>query len=311
MNHDEIFAFIISPQEAGERLDKILALRLPSYSRTQLQAWIDEGRVGLAGKTAKASLRPEAGDLLEVILPPVSEKTIIPQALPLTIVAEDEHFVVINKQAGLVVHPAEGHEDETLVNALLARYPQLMGFAEQERAGIVHRLDKYTSGVMVAALTPEGQASLSQQFHDRVVKKVYLALCDGRPPTPSGRIDAPIGRDVTARKRMAIVSEGRPAQTDYYTLREFAKHTLLELHPVTGRTHQLRVHLAYLGCPVAGDQVYGRRQKSLPQLGRFFLHAHSLSFLHPLTGEALRYEAPLAPELQAVLDELACQEQGG
>jgi 23S rRNA pseudouridine1911/1915/1917 synthase len=230
-----------------------------------------------------------------------------PEAIPLDIVYEDADLIVVNKPAGLVVHPAAGHAHGTLVHAILARCPDLAGIGGALRPGIVHRLDRDTSGLIVIAKNDAAQFALQRQFKNRTVEKVYLALVEGIPHQLHGRIEAPIGRDPRHRQRMAVVAHGgRPAQTDYRVVEVLGHHALIEVRPRTGRTHQIRVHLASLGYPVAGDRVYGR-QRRLPALSRQFLHAWRLTLDLPSTGERRTFAASLPPDLRAVLRDLGSQ----
>ena len=225
------------------------------------------------------------------------------------LLGEVEHLVddviVINKPTGLVVHPGAGNADFTLVNALLFRWPQIATVGEPERPGIVHRLDKDTSGVLIVAKTTTGYTWLVKQFKTRKAKKSYMALVDGKPPTPTGRIETRIGRDEKHRQRMAVTygDQGRKAESEFFTVAEYRDHTLLEVNPLSGRTHQIRVHLAFLGCPVVGDQIYGRRKNSL-DTDRFFLHASKLIIRLPGNEEDSEFMAPLPADLQTILDQL-------
>jgi len=293
-----------SAEEIGERLDRALAARLEGISRSQVQALIRNELVTVNGRPVKASYRIEGGEVIRVKIPLLErEQGPGPESIPLDILYEDEHVAAINKPAGMVVHPAYGHTTGTLVNAVLARWPQLAEFGEPERAGIVHRLDKDTSGVILVAKTAEAQDSLRAQFKARAVVKRYLALVEGTLNTPDGLIDAPIGRDPAQRKRMAVVRDGREAVTEYHVLDTYADFSLLEVLPHTGRTHQIRVHLAFVGHPVVGDTVYGRRKPSI-KLKRCFLHAASLTFARPDSGELITVEAPLPVALREILDKL-------
>ncbi len=228
---------------------------------------------------------------------------ILPEEIPLDIVFENDDLMIVNKPAGMVVHPALGHSRGTLVNAVLAHLPDLKGIGGERRPGVVHRLDKDTSGLIILAKNDQAYNSLQSQFKNRKVRKVYLALVEGCPPTPEGRIDAPIGRDPSHRKKMAVVTaqKGRQALTEYLTLERFPRNTLLEVHPLTGRTHQIRIHLAFLGCPVVGDLLYGRRRQTIA-LDRQFLHAARLTIRLP--GERIErtFEAPLPQDLANVLN---------
>lgn len=290
--------------EVGERLDKALAVRLETLSRVQVQALIRDGLVTVDGRPVKASYRIEGGEVIRVRIPvPEEDQGPKPEPIVLDVVYEDANVAAINKPAGMVVHPAYGHTSGTLVNAVLARWPQIASFSEPERAGIVHRLDKDTSGVILVAKTAAALESLREQFKTRAVVKRYLALVEGMPDTPDGLIEAPIGRDPGQRKRMAVVRDGREAVTEYHVLETYADFSLLEVLPRTGRTHQIRVHLAFVGHPVVGDTVYGRRRQSI-KLKRHFLHAASLTFARPDAGEPITVEAPLPVALQDILDKL-------
>lgn len=294
----------ITVTEAGERLDKYLAAQFSDLSRAQIQALIRAGHVTVNGAAAKASLRLEGGERIRLQVPVAEESAgPEPEAIPLVVLYEDEQVAVVDKPAGMVVHPAFGHQTGTLVNAVLARWPQIAAFAEPGRAGIVHRLDKETSGVILIAKTPQALESLRTQFKARTIRKRYLALVEGLPQTPEGVIDAPIGRDSRQRKRMAVLRDGREALTEFRVVEVFASYSLLEVWPKTGRTHQIRAHLAFIGHPVVGDTVYGRRKQPFT-LKRHFLHAASITFAHPISGEPITVESPLPVALQNLLDKL-------
>ena len=293
-------------ENGSERLDHFLAEELSDYSRSRLQSFIKDGRVRVDGEPAKKfgqALVP--GQTITVILPEEHDSKLIPEDIPLDILYEDEQSIVINKPAGMVVHPAAGHESGTLVNAVLAHCDDLKGFGGEIRPGVVHRLDRDTSGIIVMAKNEKAHIFLQEQFKDRSIDKRYQALVDGAPPTPSGRVEAPIGRDPIRRQQMAILTpdKGRAAVTEYRTLKSYAKHTLIEAHPLTGRTHQIRVHMAFLKCPIVGDVLYGRRKQSI-ELNRHFLHAFRLTILLPGHDTPMTFEAPLPPELQSVLESL-------
>jgi 23S rRNA pseudouridine1911/1915/1917 synthase len=285
---------------AGGRLDQVLLGLFPEQSRSRLQQWIQRGLVTVDGKpTTKPGIRLRGGEAITVRIPPLSPSGNQPEAIPLAIVFENEDLLVVNKPAGMVVHPSAGHGSGTLVNAVLAHAPDLSGVGGEIRPGIVHRLDRDTSGLVVVAKNETTLRMLQEQFRDREVGKVYLALVDGRPPDRRGRIEAPIGRDPRHRQRMGIVSaaKGKPATTDYHLRQAFPRHALLEVMPRTGRTHQIRVHLAFLGCPVAGDRVYGHRRPSLG-VARQMLHAWRLTFRLPGQAPADRtFEAPWPDDL--------------
>lgn len=291
-------------EKAGGRLDRYLAQALPDLSRAQAQRLIRQGRVALEGGIVKPSTPVGPGMRVVVRIPPSSPDELSPQLIPLQVVYEDEDLLVVDKPAGMVVHPAHGHQEGTLVNALLARYPDL-AVGDAGRPGIVHRLDRDTSGLMVVAKTEAALEHLRRQFKGRSVRKTYKALVCGRPPSSEGVIEAPVGRDPRRRQRMAVIAGGRSARTYYELLETFAGYSLLAVSPETGRTHQIRVHLAWLGAPVAGDQVYGkergRRGKRGLGLARQFLHAWRLSF-ERLGGEGMvTFESPLPPDLEQVL----------
>lgn len=294
-------------QQAGERLDRTVAELLPHLSRAHIQRLIKEGQVTVDGETRlKPAARIAGGETIAIQIPPAVPQPLAAEQIPLDVVYQDDEVVVVNKPAGMVVHPAAGHPSGTLVNALLSRLPQLALVGGERRPGIVHRLDKDTSGLIVVALTEEARLALKAQFQERSVQKSYLALTDGLVSPPEGTVEAPIGRNRRDRKRMAVVQGGRPAETAYRTLETFDAHTLLEANPRTGRTHQIRVHLAFLGCPLAGDQVYGRRKRTIP-LRRHFLHAHRLAFCLPGSGQEISLSAPLPAGLNNVLDWLRRQ----
>ena len=303
---DQIITLNYEDSES-ERLDRFLTEQLPDYSRSRLQSFIKDGRVRVDGDPAKKfgqTLVP--GQMVTVIIPEDRPSELIPEDIPLDILYEDDQSIIINKPAGMVVHPAAGHDSGTLVHAVLAHCSDLKGFGGEIRPGVVHRLDRDTSGIIVMAKNEKAHIFLQEQFRERTINKRYLALVDGAPPTPSGRVEAPIGRDPIRRQQMAILTpdKGREAVTEYRTLKQYAKHTLIEAHPLTGRTHQIRVHMAFLKCPIVGDVLYGRRKQSIP-LDRHFLHAYRLTILLPGHDEPMTFEAPLPEELQKVLDDLS------
>lgn len=303
---DKTHALIVPPEEAGTRLDVFLA-GAPGLglSRSQAQRLIAEERVRVNGRAAKASLKLPGGAEVTVAVPPPEPLALEAQPLPLSIVHEDEHLVVIDKPAGVVVHPAPGHREGTLVNALLAHCgPELIGIGGVLRPGIVHRLDKDTSGLLVVAKSETAHQGLSAAIKARAVRREYLCLALGTLAHEACTVDAPIGRHPVQRKKMAVVERGgRPARTHLEVLERFPSYTYLKACLETGRTHQIRVHLAFIGHPVVGDPVYGRRQGNLG-LKRQFLHAAYLSFVHPVTGEKLEFRSPLPPDLAAVLAHL-------
>jgi 23S rRNA pseudouridine1911/1915/1917 synthase len=294
--------FILGTSEASDRVDRVAAELIADLSRSQVQRLIEEGRVTLNGQPVRASQAVRTGDRLEVIIPAPEPTDLIPEEIPLDIVYEDADIVVVNKPAGLVVHPAPGHPRGTLVNALLARYPNL-SVGGRLRPGIVHRLDKDTSGLLVVARHDTAHRSLVNQMKRRTVLKAYLVLVKGHMPAWEGMIDAPIGRHPKNRKRMAVVAQGRPSKTHYRVLEELGEYTLVEARLETGRTHQIRVHLAHSGQPILGDPTYGRQAGAMG-LPRQFLHAYRLGFRLPESGEYREFQSPLPEELAVVLDRL-------
>ncbi|HET6594152.1 MAG TPA: RluA family pseudouridine synthase [Anaerolineales bacterium] len=296
--------------ETPERLDKFLVGQLREFSRSRIQGLITNGLVEVNGRLAKKTGQIlEDGFSVTVRIPPVAPTGLIAEDIPLDIVFENEDLIVVNKPAGMVVHPAAGHASGTLVNAVLGYEPDIEGIGGEERPGVVHRLDKETSGLILLAKNERAHRWLQDQFRLRKVEKTYLALVDGKPPTPSGRVESHIGRDPSHRKRMAIVPEsrGREAISEYKTVDSFRAHTLLEFHPLTGRTHQIRLHCAFLGCPIVGDEVYGRKKFSV-DIRRHFLHAYRLKIALPDEQEARLFEAPLPEELERILISLRKEE---
>jgi 23S rRNA pseudouridine1911/1915/1917 synthase len=257
---------------------------------------------------AKASQRLAGGEHYTLLLPEDKQVDLLPESLELDIIYEDDDLILLNKSAGMVVHPSVGHERGTLINAVLAHCPDLPGIAGEKRPGVVHRLDKDTSGLILVAKNDKALRFLQRQFQERTIKKTYLALVEGQISAVVFRIEAPIGRDPKQRKRMAVVAPessatSREAQTEIRLLSIYEKYSLVECHPLTGRTHQIRVHLAFAGHPIVGDTVYGRR-KQLDKLDRHFLHAAGLGFSRPSDGKRLDFTVPLPPELQDLLDKL-------
>lgn len=299
----ELFHYI----GAEERLDKYLVICLPEFSRSRIAGLVEAGCVTVNGKAAKkAGHSINNGDEIEVLIPATQSSGLVAENIPLDIIFETEELIVVNKPAGMVVHPAAGHAGGTLVNAVLGHEPDMEGIGGEERPGLVHRLDKDTSGIIVLAKNERAHRWLQDQFRDRKVEKTYLALVDGLPPTPTGRVEAAIGRDPSHRKKMAIMpnGKGREAVSEYRTLESFHKHTLLEFHPHTGRTHQIRLHCAFLNCPIVADSIYGHRHSTIPTLKRHFLHAHQLKIILPGKKLPQTFEAPLPDDLQRVLEQL-------
>jgi 23S rRNA pseudouridine1911/1915/1917 synthase len=348
--HDaESRAFTVEEAEAGARLDAFLAARVPEVSRTRLKQSIDEGEATVGGRVEKPSYRLRAGETVELETPEPPANNFEPEAIPLDVVYEDDSIIVVNKPAGLVVHPAAGVPSGTLANALAFRFGNadsgLLVEADGEgarpgaddderqhadpqseiripqfpRPGIVHRLDRDTSGLIVAAKTEAAREHLSEQFRAREVVKYYVALVHGATREERGRVEEPIGRDPRHRTRMAVVRTGRRALSIWRVRRRFTRFTLLDVEIKTGRTHQIRVHLAWIKHPVVGDETYGagrdkqivepRARAAVARLGRQFLHAERLGLRHPRTGEFMKFRAPLPPDLEAVLDALS--EAGG
>jgi 23S rRNA pseudouridine1911/1915/1917 synthase len=298
----------IPPELAGQRLDQAAAALLPEFSRSRLRTWIDAGELTVDGHEAKPRLKLKGGEQLE--LDTELEAAVEPhaEAIPLTVVHTDEALLVVDKPVGLVVHPGAGNRSGTLQNALLHRYPEL---AVLPRAGLVHRLDKDTSGLLLVARTLQSQTALAAALERREIKRTYRGICQG-VLTGGGTVDAPIGRHRRERTKMAVTENGRPARTHYRVVERFRAHTYCEIELETGRTHQIRVHMAHIRAPLLGDPVYGGRPKLPPAASaelraalqgfrRQALHATSLKLAHPVTGAALAVESELAPDLAALL----------
>src|SRR5687767_5380014 len=309
----ENLTFKIGPDDVGVRLDAFLASQIEGWSRARLQRVIEAEDVLVNGKPAKPSYKLREHDELEVELVSPATTSFTPEAIPIEIIHEDDTLVVVNKPAGLVVHPAAGIQSGTLANALAYHFQQLPN-AASVRPGIVHRLDRDTSGLLVVAKTEAALEHLSDQFRDREVFKSYVALVHGRVNAESGRIDQPLARDRSNRTRMAVVRGGRSALSLFRVRRHFARFTSLDVELKTGRTHQIRVHLAWLKHPVVGDETYGggrdntiqnaRLRAHVRNLGRHFLHAEKLAFTHPQTNKRVEFNSPLPPELTQLLTEI-------
>ena len=284
-----------------ERLDKFLASRETDLSRAQIAGLVAGGLVKVDGAIVKSSYRLRGGETVEMEMLPPRPTGVSPQEIPLSVIYEDEDILVIDKPAGMVVHPAPGHRRDTVANALLARLPGIEEVGDEQRPGIVHRLDMDTSGLMVAAKNRRAHRHVSEQIKDRSVLKGYTALTKGNIDPPEGVIKARIGRDNRNRKRMAVVELGREAETSYRAVESAPGYTLLEVIPKTGRTHQIRVHLSALGYPIVGDALYGGKD---PRLERQFLHAHLLGIRLPGTGEYMEFTSPLPADLKAFLSQL-------
>src|ERR1041385_2675817 len=291
----------VDPSQARQRLDRFLAERLPAFSRSRLQALSREGLVTVNGKPARPRDLDRGSDAIEWREPQITKIEAQPEAMDLEILFEDDDLLVINKPAGLVVHPGAGHQTHTLVNALLAHCKNLSGIGGKERPGIVHRLDKETSGALVIAKNDAAHRDLAKQFADRTIGKIYLALVAGTLRKSSGTIDAPIARHPVQRKKMSVARRaGRSAKTEYRVLRSSGDASLVECTIHSGRTHQIRVHLHHLGHPVLGDKLYGgKRAGSFP---RQMLHAWKLSFRHPRTGKTMNFTAPIPQDLETALN---------
>ncbi len=294
-------------EHTNVRLDRFVTEALRDLSRSYVQQLIDAGRVRVDGEPRRAAFKMTPGEVVVVDAPPLVDDDLEPEAIPLDIVHEDADLIVLNKAAGMVVHPAPGHPRGTLVNALLAHAPDI-AIAGSNRPGIVHRLDKDTSGLMVVAKTDRARNALVAQWNDRSVRKGYIALVSGVVVDDEATVDAPIGRDPAQRQRMAVTARGRRAVTHFAVRERFPTSSLLDVEIETGRTHQIRVHLAFIGHPVVGDPVYGRRRGAgesgnEPQVSRQFLHAAKLG-LRLMDGREVTFEAPLPPDLAQVLEAL-------
>jgi 23S rRNA pseudouridine1911/1915/1917 synthase len=284
--------------EPAIRLDRYLAKEYPELSRSRLQKLIEQGYIKVNGCGAKASQKLNAGDEIHVRLPPPEQVSLVAEPIPLDVIYEDDDLLLIDKPAGLVVHPSPGHTAHTLVNALLARCPDLANFGDVMRPGIVHRLDRDTSGLMIIAKNSAAQQNLINQFKARSVSKGYLVLVKGKLTPSQGIIDAPVGRDPSNRKRMAVVSGGRQARTKYKVKEYLGEYTLLEITTETGRTHQIRVHLSAIGYPVVGDPIYGVKSAYVK---RQFVHAYRLGFRLPASGEYREFTCELPPDLKQAI----------
>ena len=292
---------IVDEGAAGERLDRFLASKEAQVSRSHIQKLIESGCVLVNGRTAKANAKLRAGDAVETELPEAQELEILPEAIPLDILYEDSDVIVINKARGMVVHPAAGAADGTLVNALLHHCEDLSGINGVIRPGIVHRLDKDTSGVMVAAKNDRAHVDLAEQIREKTAQRIYRAIVCGTIAEDRGEIRAPIGRHPTERKKMAVVPGGKEATTLFRVVERFPAHTLVECRLKTGRTHQIRVHMAYIGHPLFGDPKYGR---NTPDIAGQALHSCELSFTHPRTKERMTFAAEMPEDMKAILHAL-------
>jgi 23S rRNA pseudouridine1911/1915/1917 synthase len=300
--------FTVDAGSAGTRLDRWLVAQLPEISRARLQGLIDDGHVRLAGRVVKPAYRLRAGEAIDVEIPPPPAETLEPEPIALSVVYEDDDVLVVDKPAGMVVHPGAGQARGTLASAVLAHAPGTAGVGGARRPGVVHRLDKGTSGLLVIAKTSAAYGSLTRQLAARAVARRYVAVVAGRVRRPEGVVDAPIGRHPRDRLRMAVRPEGKGkrAVTRYRVLERFSQHTCLEARLETGRTHQIRVHLASLGHPIVGDQLYGRGPATKPPIPfeGVALHAIELAFVHPVTQRRTEFGAPLPPRFERLLSHL-------
>jgi 23S rRNA pseudouridine1911/1915/1917 synthase len=298
--HLKTFSFVVD--ERGARLDKYVAEKCPELSRTRVQKLVAQGYITVNDQVTKAAVKLDVGDRINIAVPP--PRPLSSEPIPVDIIYEDDDLLVVDKPAGIPVHPAPGHPDHTLVNAILSHLPRLVDTGDPLRPGIVHRLDKDASGVMVVAKNGAAQADLIGQFKAHSVAKTYVVLVKGHLTPEDGVIEAAIGRDPHNRKRMAVVAEGegKEARTNYHVVRYIGDYTLLEVKPETGRTHQIRVHLSAIGYAVAGDTLYGVKSPHLP---RQFLHACRLGFKLPSTGEYVEFTSNLPPDLEQALKDIA------
>ncbi|WP_227767046.1 RluA family pseudouridine synthase [Zhaonella formicivorans] len=300
----EVVNFLITAEDSGKRLDRYLTEQLPELSRSRIQELIGAGQVQVNHQAVKANYKLKKDDAVTVVIPAPEPLEVLPEAIPLDILYEDGDLLVVNKPQGMVVHPAAGNYSGTLVNALLYHCRDLSGINGILRPGIVHRIDKDTSGVLVVAKNDAAHRHLAKQIKEHSVTRTYLALVHGTIKEQSGRIEAPIGRDPRERKRMAVVDKnGKEAVTSYTVLERFVDYTYLQLRLKTGRTHQIRVHMAYLGHPVVGDPKYGPQKPHFGLEGQA-LHASTLGFVHPRTGAYLEFTAPLPQYFADLLEKL-------
>ena len=295
-------ARVFECEQPGERLDRFLADRCPDLSRSRIKKLITQGEVTVDGRTPNAGFRLRIGQSVQMRVPDPVPTHMLPQSIPIEVVYEDDDLMVVDKPAGMPVHPGVGHPDSTLVNAILGISPEVAAVGGTLRPGLVHRLDKDTSGLVVVAKTDAAHASIADQLKSRSVDKVYVALVVGRLDPPEAIIEAPIGRDPDNRKKMAIVEDGRTASTRYRTITSLPGCTYVDVRPKTGRTHQIRVHFAAIGHPVVGDATYGSPD---PRVGRQFLHASRIGFVHPATGDRVEFESTLPDDLRGLLEELS------
>lgn len=298
----ERFEYVITEELTGNRIDKALATLQPDWSRTQIQQWVKDGNVQVNDSSVKPNYKVKTDDKIALEQPDVEEYDIEAENLNLEIVYEDQDVLVVNKPVGMVVHPSAGHVSGTLVNGLMYQVTDLSGINGIMRPGIVHRIDKDTSGLLMVAKNDKAHVSLVNQLVDKSVNRVYTALVHGHIPHDNGTIDAPIGRDKRDRQRMAVVDDGKHAVTHFKVLERFGDYTLVECRLETGRTHQIRVHMKYIGYPLVGDPKYGQRKTI--DFGGQVLHAGTVGFDHPETGEYMEFTAPLPENYKQLLNEL-------
>jgi len=304
---------VLTVTRGGERVDRYVAAALADLSRTAVQRLIEAGAITVNGCAVQVARKVQVGDEIAVSVPPPEPVALLAEAIPLDVLYEDQDMLVVSKAAGMVVHPGAGHSRGTLVNAVLAHCPDLSGVGGEIRPGIVHRLDRYTSGVIVVAKHDQALRKLQAQFRQRTVRKRYTVLVVGFVPQDDGMIEAPIGRDRRHRQRMAVRGDGKPSRTRWHVTARYRdaasrRYTLLDVRLLTGRTHQIRVHFSWMGYPVAGDPVYGPPEPA-SAWPRQFLHSRELKIDHPVSGERMRFQAPLPTDLHealATLTEVSC-----
>jgi len=300
----EKYTFSVEREASGKRLDVFLKERLSELSRSRIKNLIEEGKVLVNCKKSKSSYKVKPGDVISIEIPPEKELELSPSDVPFEIIFEDEDIAVINKPAGVVVHPAPGHYEDTLVHGLIKRLRNLSGIGGKIRPGIVHRLDKDTSGIMLVAKNDRAHKTLSEAFKNRLIKKTYFAIVYKVPERKKGKIETFIGRHPVHRKKMAVLPQGREAITEYSVIETLYRSSLVELKPFTGRTHQLRVHMSHIGHPILGDPVYGGLKHDLPKAPRLMLHAGRITFFHPIKKEMFSFEAPFPEDFKNYLEVL-------
>jgi len=303
----ETMIYIVQETEIDERLDKLISTKFKDFSRSKIKKMLEEELINVNKKLEKPSYKVSWGDIISIQIKDPEISVIIPEDIPLDVYYEDEDFIVVNKPSGMVVHPANGHLTGTLVNAALYHCDDLSGINGICRPGVVHRIDKDTSGLIVMAKNDQAHNYLAQQFKDKTTKRIYYALCHGVIEHNKGTVDAPIGRDKFDRKRMAVMAGGRNAVTHFEVIERIGPYSFIKCKLETGRTHQIRVHLSYIGYPLVGDEKYGPR-KVIGNQGQF-LHAAVLGFMHPKTHELLEFESPLPTYFTTMLNKIRNQYQ--